>query len=78
VGFRIGWSARARRLTERLARLVRAEPTTLEWEKQAGPYFGNQIGELVLTGREARFVLSVSELGSDALTEVLDMPLAAG
>ncbi|TFV70513.1 alkaline phosphatase family protein [Blastococcus sp. CT_GayMR19] len=76
VGFRIGWSARARRLTERLARLVRAEPTTLEWEKQAGPYFGNQIGELVLTGREARFVLSVSELGATELTQVLDMPLA--
>jgi hypothetical protein len=76
VGFRIGWSARARRLTERLARLVRAEPTTLEWEKQAGPYFGNQIGELVLTGREARFVLSVSEQGATELTQVLDMPLA--
>jgi hypothetical protein len=78
VGFKIGWSRAARRFTERLARLARAEPTALKWDKQAGPYFGNQIGELVLTGREARFVLSVSELGSDALTEVLDMPLAAG
>ena len=75
VGFKIGWSRRARRLTERLARLVRAEPTQLEWEKQAGPYFGNQIGELVLTGREARFQLSVSELGAEQLTQVLDMPL---
>ena len=55
------------RLTERLARLgAGAEPTRLEWEKQAGPFFGNQIGELVLTGREARFLLSVSELGADA------------
>jgi hypothetical protein len=78
VGFKVGWSRAARRFTERLARLARAEPTALKWDKQAGPYFGNQIGELVLTGREARFVLSVSELGSDALTEVLDMPLAAG
>ncbi|MFP5370349.1 MAG: alkaline phosphatase D family protein [Actinomycetes bacterium] len=76
VGFRIGWSGRARRLTERLVRLVRAEPTSLQWEKQAGPYFGNQIGELVLTGREARFVLSVSELGATQLTQVLDMRLS--
>jgi hypothetical protein len=75
VGFTIGWSRGARRFTERLARLARAEPTRLEWEKQAGPFFGNQIGELVLTGREARFLLSVSELGADSLTQVLDMPL---
>ena len=75
VGFRIGWSRGARRLTARLARFVRAEPTQLQWQKQAGPYFGNQIGELVLTGREARFVLSVSELGATELTQVLDMPL---
>ena len=48
-----------------LARLAKAEPSALEWEKQAGPFFGNQIGELVLTGREARFRLSVTELGQD-------------
>ena len=77
VGFRIGWSRAARWLTERLERLVRAEPTRLEWAKQAGPFFGNQIGELVLTGREARFLLSVSELGATRLTKVLDMPLSA-
>src|SRR3712207_1870516 len=60
VGFRIGWSRTARRFTERLARWARAEPTRLEWEKQAGPFFGNQIGELVLEGSSARFVLSVT------------------
>ncbi|MDK3257736.1 alkaline phosphatase D family protein [Blastococcus capsensis] len=76
VAFRIGWSGRARRFTERLARLVGADAAGLEWQKQAGPYFGNQIGELVLDGREARFVLSVSELGSTALSEVVDMPLS--
>jgi hypothetical protein len=76
VGFRIGWSRAARRFTERLARFARAEPTRLEWEKQAGPYFGNQIGELVLEGRSARFRLSVSELGATELTQVLDMPVS--
>ena len=50
VGFKIGWSRGARRFTERLARFARAEPTRLEWQKQAGPFFGNQIGELVLDG----------------------------
>jgi hypothetical protein len=75
VGFKIGWSRAAKKATGRLARLVKAEPSSIEWEKQAGPYFGNQIGELVLTGREARFLLSVSELGATQLTQVLDMPL---
>jgi hypothetical protein len=78
VGFRIGWSGRARRWTERLARWVRAEPTGLAWDKQAGPFFGNQIGELVLDGRQARFLLSVSEKGDRHLRQVLDEPLSAG
>jgi hypothetical protein len=75
VGFKIGWSRAARKATGRLARLVKAQPAGIEWEKQAGPFFGNQIGELVLTGRDARFLLSVSELGATQLTQVLDMPL---
>ncbi len=76
VGFKIGWSRAARRLTERLARLAKAEPTELQWDKQAGPFFGNQIGELLLEGREARFQLSVAEIGDAALRQVLDMPLS--
>ncbi|NEK86457.1 alkaline phosphatase family protein [Blastococcus saxobsidens] len=76
VGFKIGWSRAARRWTERLARMVKAEPTELEWEKKAGPFFGNQIGELVLSGREARFLLSVSEQGDEHLRQVLDEPLS--
>ncbi len=78
IGFKIGWSAAARRWTGRLARLAKAEPTALEWEKQAGPFFGNQIGELVLNGREARFLLSVADLGDDSLRQVLDRPLSDG
>ena len=76
VGFRIGWSRWAKRFTEALARLAKAEPSGLQWDKQAGPFFGNQIGELVLSGREARFKLSVTDLGQEELREVLDMPLA--
>jgi hypothetical protein len=76
VGFRIGWSRWAQRFTASLARLVKAEPSSLQWEKQAGPFFGNQIGELVLSGREARFQLSVTDVGQEELRGVLDMRLA--
>ena len=78
VGFRMGWSRWARGLTSGLAKLARAAPSELAWQKQAGPYFGNQIGELVLQGRSARFRLSVTEQddeGSDRLRQVLDLPL---
>jgi hypothetical protein len=80
VGFRIGWSRWARRLTTGIARLARVRPSELEWTKAAGPYFGNQLGELVLEGREARFRLFVSdrdEAGHETLDEVVDLPLSA-
>jgi hypothetical protein len=76
VGFRIGWSRWAQLLTRGLTRSARVQRTALQWEKQAGPFFGNQIGELVLDGRSARFVLSVTDLGQEELKEVLDLPLA--
>jgi hypothetical protein len=78
VGFRIGWSRAAKRFTETLARLARAQPSPLQWDKEAGPFFGNQIGELVLEGRSARFLLSVTERDTDGerLREVLDLPVS--
>ncbi|MGZ4569790.1 MAG: alkaline phosphatase D family protein [Blastococcus sp.] len=76
VGFRIGWSRWAKHLTAAMARMAKAAPSPLAWQKQAGPFFGNQIGELVLTGRQARFVLSVTDTGQPELRQVVDMPLA--
>ncbi|MGY1609117.1 MULTISPECIES: alkaline phosphatase D family protein [unclassified Geodermatophilus] len=79
VGFRIGWSRWARRFTQALARAARVRPPSVEWAKAAGPFFGNQVGELVLDGRSARFVLHVSdhrENGEECLQQVLDLPLA--
>jgi hypothetical protein len=78
VGFRIGWSRWAQLFTRGLVRSARAPIGGLQWEKKAGPYFGNQVGELVLEGRKARFRLSVTDAGQEELTEVLAMPLTAG
>ena len=78
VGFRIGWSRWAKNVHDGSGTPAKAKPSGLEWQKQAGPFFGNQIGELVLSGREARFQLSVTELGQPDLRQVLDMPLAQG
>jgi hypothetical protein len=79
VGFRIGWSRWARRLTGAVARAARVRPPSVEWAKAAGPFFGNQVGELVLEGRQARFLLHVSDHrpdGDESLQQVLDLPLA--
>jgi hypothetical protein len=80
VGFRIGWSHWARRLTAGLSRLARVQPSELDWAKQAGPYFGNQLGELVLHDRDASFRLYVTDL-DDArqgrLQLVAELPLSS-
>ena len=78
VGFRLGWSRWARRVTTRMARLARVAPSPLDWTKVAGPFFGNQIGELVLEGTGARFRLFLTDRGDtrrEGLDQVLDLPL---
>jgi hypothetical protein len=57
IGFRVGWSRWARAITRTIGALGRVAPTQLAWKKQAGPFFGNELGELVLSGRDARFRL---------------------
>ena len=79
VGFRIGWSRWARRLTTGLSRLARVRPSELDWAKQAGPYFGNQLGELVLHDRRASFRLFVidrDDTGAERLQLVAELPLS--
>ena len=79
IGFRVGWSRWGRLVTGALAKLGRVPGTSLAWEKKAGPFFGNQIGELVLDGRDARFVLYAgarTESDGAHLRQVLDMPLS--
>jgi hypothetical protein len=79
VGFRIGWSRWARRLTTGLSRLARVRPSELDWAKRAGPYFGNQLGELVLNDRDVAFRLFVTArdgVGGARLQLVAELPLS--
>ena len=62
-----------------LPRLARVERTQLQWRKQAGPFFGNELGELVLSGPDARFLLwatSREDDGTPLFTQVLDSRLS--
>jgi len=79
IGFRVGWSRWARALTGGLRRLARVPRNRLQWHKQAGPFFGNELGELVLDGRDARFLLwatSRDDDGTPHFTQVLDARLS--
>ena len=79
LGFTVGWSRWARMLTGGLRKLARVPHSELQWRKQAGPYFGNQLGELVLEGPDARFKLwttSRDDDGSPRFTQVLDTRLS--
>jgi hypothetical protein len=79
IGFRLGWSRWAQALTGGLRRLTRVPRSELQWRKQAGPFFGNELGELVLEGRNARFVLWATSRDADGtphFTQVLDARLS--
>ena len=57
----------------------RVEGTGLQWRKQAGPFFGNELGELVLDGADARFRLFATRrdrAGADHFDQVLDTELS--
>ncbi|QXG76919.1 alkaline phosphatase family protein [Modestobacter sp. L9-4] len=79
IGFKVGWSRWAQALTGGLRRLARVQRSELQWRKQAGPFFGNELGELVLQGRDARFLLWAThrdEDGTPHFTQVLDTRLS--
>jgi hypothetical protein len=79
IGFKVGWSRWARALTGGLRALARVEGSPLQWRKQAGPFFGNELGELVLEGRDARFLLWATRRdddGTEHFTQVLDTRLS--
>ena len=55
--FRVGWSRLLERLTTALGRWDDVPDLPLTWTKNAGPYFGNGLAQLLLDGRSAEFTL---------------------
>ncbi|MFF5548794.1 alkaline phosphatase D family protein [Streptomyces olivaceoviridis] len=64
IGFRVGWSAPARFLGRLLARHGRTPRPPVRWRKRGGPWFGNQLMTLTLSGRSAR--LRLERTGKEA------------
>ncbi|MCD2188001.1 alkaline phosphatase D family protein [Actinomycetospora soli] len=52
--FAAGWTRTATRVARRIGRRWGVPPEPVEWDAIGGPYFGNAIATLELTGRSAR------------------------
>ncbi|CAM5525342.1 Alkaline phosphatase family protein OS=Streptomyces alboniger OX=132473 GN=CP975_10540 PE=4 SV=1 [Streptomyces alboniger] len=61
LGFRFGWSAVARGLGRRFARHGGCGRPAVSWRKTGGPWFGNQLMTLTLSGRSARLRLEQAQ-----------------
>jgi phosphodiesterase/alkaline phosphatase D-like protein len=64
-GFRLGWSGAMRRWSERWARRLGTPEPPVDWEKVAGPLFGNTIATLSVSGRDAEVVFEQPVSASD-------------
>ncbi|WP_069759292.1 alkaline phosphatase D family protein [Streptomyces sp. LUP47B] len=80
-GFRFGWSATARALGRLLARHGGCEQPPVSWRHTGGPWFGNQLMTLTLSGRSARLRLDQareSGQGRTRLVTVSESELTGG
>ena len=78
IVFRVGWSRILEKLTKALGRWDDVPPLPLHWTKTVGPYFGNALGTLVLSGREATFTLHkavTTHQSEDRMEQVVELPL---
>jgi hypothetical protein len=74
--FKAVWSKAAERMVRALLRLAGPVPRPgLDWERLAGPHFGNHLAEFIATGRQAETVLRKSSARSE-LQEVNRVTLA--
>jgi hypothetical protein len=69
--FRVGWSRVLERLTRTLGRWDDVPDLPLTWTKNAGPYFGNALAQLLLDDGSAEFTLWHAETSADR-TDRLD------
>ncbi|MGW7520282.1 alkaline phosphatase D family protein [Streptomyces sp. NPDC054796] len=63
AGFRFGWSGAGRRLGRAFARHGRVPRPSLKWRRTGGPWFGNQLMTLALSGRGAELALDQARAG---------------
>ncbi|CAM5428663.1 alkaline phosphatase [Streptomyces avidinii] len=75
-GFRLGWSRVGRWLGRGFSRHGRTGRPPLSWRRTGGPWFGNQLMTLKLSGRSAHLRLDQARKGP-RLTTVLDRDLTA-
>ncbi|MCJ0867864.1 alkaline phosphatase D family protein [Streptomyces sp. AP-93] len=73
-GFRLGWSRLGRWLGRGFSRHGRTGRPPLSWRRTGGPWFGNQLMTLALSGRSARLRLDQARKGPRLVT-VLDRDL---
>ncbi len=76
--FRISWSRVTERVTRfLLGRLSKLPPMSVDWDRIAGPYFGDEIATLTLDGRSADVVVErASSRGEPRLAEVARLSLS--
>ncbi|MDN5748988.1 MAG: alkaline phosphatase family protein [Pseudonocardia sp.] len=75
-GFRLGWSRVMRRWTERWSQRAGVPPKPVDWERLAGPLFGNTIATLDVRGRRAEVVFE-QPVTAATLTERARLELTA-
>ncbi|MFJ9344268.1 alkaline phosphatase D family protein [Streptomyces sp. NPDC101733] len=78
-GFRLGWSRPGRWLGRGFSRHGRTGRPPVSWRRTGGPWFGNQLMTLALSGRGARLRLDQAHKGRSGarLVTVLDRELTS-
>ncbi|MEV0745774.1 alkaline phosphatase D family protein [Streptomyces sp. NPDC050273] len=71
AGFRFAWSGAGRLIGRLLARHGRTGPPSIRWHRTDGPWFGNQLMTLTLSGRKA--ALSLVQAKSRRTGTVLEL-----
>ena len=69
LAFRLSWSVPAERAVRFvLGRFATMPPMKISWGKVSGPYFGNQIATLQLTGRAGRLAIESATGANDRIS----------
>jgi hypothetical protein len=72
LAFRAAWSRRAERSVRGLlATVQRVPPVSVSWRRVGGPYFGNEVATIVLSGRHAEVQLQRADPDGD--TDLVDV-----